>query len=141
MTKIVQIVHGQEDEKELNVAENDQDRNEQVMKLLMCKVYTLCIALHHILVHLKIYLTCNQVTTASPVLSKKLQESMMSGEWLTDEHISAAQRLLKISSHMLEDCNHLCWLKQMDLNQFHHQEYKFTIANITGSLLAASENM
>ena len=35
------------------------------------------------------------ITTTSLVLSKKLQESMMSGEWLTDEHISAAQRLLK----------------------------------------------
>lgn len=80
-----------------------------------------------------------QVTTASPVHSKKLQESMMSGEWLTDEHISAAQRLLK--NHMLKDCNHLCWLKQMDLNQYQHQEYKFTIANILGSRLAASENM
>ena len=57
-------------------------------------VNTLCIALHHILVHIKMpVFNLLQVTTASPVLSKKLQESMMSGEWLTDEHISAAQRI------------------------------------------------
>ena len=66
------------------------------MKLLMCMVYTLCIALHHILVHLKMYLTCNR--SLPPVqcsLRSCRNHAMMSGAWLTDEHISAAQRLLK----------------------------------------------
>ena len=66
------------------------------MKLLMC-LYGLYF-MHSIASHSRAYknvFNLLQVTTASPVLSKKLQESMMIGEWLTDEHISAAQRLLK----------------------------------------------